>query len=157
MGADFEIGCVRNAEWEPQADITVRGSRLRGVEIGGQSIPNLIDEIPIICVAAAYAQGVTRVRDAAELRVKESDRIESTAAMLRATGIEVLDFADGLAVMGRGGQPSGGEVDSFGDHRLAMAGAFLALGATAPVAVRDVECVGASYPGFFADLQRLLQ
>ncbi len=154
MGAAIEIGPLREADWEPQADVTVIGSQLRATEICGSAIPNLIDEIPILCVAAAFAEGTTHVRDAAELRVKESDRIESTAAMLRAAGIAVETRPDGLSVTG-GSSIRGAAFDSFGDHRIAMAAAVLAMAAETSSTISDVACVDASYPEFAAHLAQL--
>jgi len=154
MGAEIAFSPLREAEWEPQGDVTVRGSALHGVEIGGARIANLIDELPVLAVAAAAATGVTRIRDAAELRVKESDRIETVARMLRAVGVEVEVFPDGMAIQG-GAAIRGGVIESAGDHRIAMSGAMLALRAAAAVTVRDTDCVATSYPGFDAALRGL--
>lgn len=155
MGADLHTGPVRDADWEPQADLHVQGGApLRGVEIGGAAIPNLIDEIPILCVAAAFARGTTRIRDAAELRVKESDRIETTAALLQAAGVPVRTFADGLEIQG-GAPVQGCTVDSRGDHRIAMSAAVLGLSARGPSRILDTGCVATSYPGFARALQAL--
>ncbi|MGI6495235.1 MAG: 3-phosphoshikimate 1-carboxyvinyltransferase [Kiritimatiellia bacterium] len=155
MGAAITVSSLREAEWEPQGDVTVHGSKLRGVEIGGARIANLIDELPILAVAAAAAEGVTHIRDAAELRVKESDRIETVARMLRAAGVEVETFPDGMAIQGGATIRGGGVIESAGDHRIAMAGAMLALRATSPVTVRGTGCVATSYPGFAAALHSL--
>jgi 3-phosphoshikimate 1-carboxyvinyltransferase len=155
MGAEIAFSPLLEAEWEPQGDVTVRGSALRGVEIGGERIANLIDELPILAVAAAAAGGVTRIRDAAELRVKESNRIETVARMLRAVGVEVETFPDGMAIQGGAAIRGGGVIESAGDHRIAMSGAMLALRATGPVTVRDTACVATSYPGFEAALRGL--
>ncbi len=155
MGADVHIGPVREQEWEPQADVTVLGGTpLRGTEICGPTIPNLIDEIPVLCVAAACAKGLTRIRDAAELRVKESDRIETTAAMLHAVGIPVVTCEDGLEVEG-GHTAQGGEVCSHGDHRIAMSAAVLALASAQPIMIRNTTCVATSYPDFARHLEIL--
>jgi 3-phosphoshikimate 1-carboxyvinyltransferase len=154
MGANIEIGPVRDVDWEPQADVTVVGGQLHGTEIRGAAIPNLIDEIPVLCVAAACAQGATRFRDAAELRVKESDRIETTAAMLRAAGVDVATCGDGLDVQG-GAAIRGSDVDSHGDHRIAMSAAVLALSASSPTTIRDTACVATSYPAFAEHLLAL--
>lgn len=148
MGARIVLSPLREADWEPQGDVTVHGSPLRAVEIRGDRIANLIDEIPILAVAAAGAVGVTRIRDAAELRVKESDRIETVAKLLRTAGVRVETFPDGLDIHGAAQIAGGGVVDSFGDHRIAMSGAMLALRAATPTTIRDVACVATSYPGF---------
>ena len=110
-----------------------------------------LDELPVIAVAAACAAGKTEIRDAAELRVKESDRIAGTAAMLRALGVEVAEHADGLDVFG-GGIRSGGRVDSGGDHRMAMAAAVAGAAAPEPVEIGGADAVGISYPAFWRDL-----
>jgi 3-phosphoshikimate 1-carboxyvinyltransferase len=155
MGASITLSPLRVAEWEPRGEVTVHGTELRGVEIGGARIANLIDELPILAVAAAAAEGVTRIRDAAELRVKESDRIETVARMLRAVGVEVETFPDGMAIHGGAKIRGGGVIESFGDHRIAMSGAVLALRATEPVTVRGATCVATSYPGFEVALRGL--
>lgn len=154
MGARVEVGPIRDADWEPQADVTVTGGPLHGTDIGGAAIPNLIDEIPVLCVAAAFAQGTTRFRDASELRVKESDRIETTATMLRAAGVTVRTCKDGLDVHG-GAPVKGCGVESHGDHRIAMAAAILALNASSPVSIHDTACVATSYPAFADHMNNL--
>ena len=156
MGADIEVSGLRETAWEPQGDVTVRGGApLRGIEIGGARIANLIDELPVLAVAAAAARGTTRIRDAAELRVKESDRIATTAAMLQACGVPVETRDDGLDVAGGAVIRGGGVIASRGDHRIAMAGAVLALRATEPVTIRGTACVATSYPGFIDGLRAL--
>ena len=151
MGARIAISPPREIDWEPQGDVTAEGSDLHGVEIRGARIANLIDELPVLAVAAASAHGVTRIRDAAELRVKESDRVEAVAAMLRAAGVMVTTFPDGLDIEG-GAVAGGGTVDSRGDHRIAMSGAILGLRAAAPLKISGTECVATSYPGFMENL-----
>lgn len=155
MGASIEVSALREIAWEPQGDVTVRGAVLQGIEIGGARIANLIDELPVLAVVAAAARGTTRIRDAAELRVKESDRIATTAAMLQACGVPVETRDDGLDVVGGAVIRGGGAIESHGDHRIAMAGAMLALRATAPVTIRDTACVATSYPGFTEGLRAL--
>lgn len=156
MGADVRIEPEPGADaWEPAGDITVRGGALRGTTIGGAEIPNLIDELPILAVAAALAQGETVIRDAAELRVKESDRIATIAAGLREMGVEVEERPDGLTVKGGCELRASGGLQSQGDHRIAMSLAVLSLFAPEPSIVHDVACVDTSYPGFWADLQTL--
>jgi len=157
MGAEVNVAAARGAdsEWEPRGDVTVRGGRLDGTEVGGDEIPNLIDELPLVAVLGAMAAGRTVIRDAAELRVKESDRIRAMAAGLAAFGVPVEETPDGMIVSAPAVLRGGGEVHSRGDHRVAMALAVLALAADAPVRVRDVACVDTSYPGFWDDLERL--
>jgi 3-phosphoshikimate 1-carboxyvinyltransferase len=137
---------------ELQGDIEIRGAELEGTQVGGTEIPNLIDELPLIGVAGALARGTTSIRDAAELRVKESDRIATLAQGLARCGVSVAERADGLEIVG-GSRPQGGAtVDSGGDHRIAMAMAVLALFADRPVRIENVACVATSYPGFWDTL-----
>lgn len=143
-------------EGEPRGSITVSGGRLRGTEIGGRDIPNVIDELPILAVAGALAAGRTIIRDAHELRVKETDRIAAVARNLRAFGVEVQENEDGLEIQG-GCELKGADVSSDGDHRIAMASAILGLFATGTTIVRDTACVNTSYPGFFEMLQRIMK
>jgi 3-phosphoshikimate 1-carboxyvinyltransferase len=116
-------------------------------------IPRLIDEVPVLAVAAAVAGGTTTIRDAAELRVKESDRLAAVATELGRLGVRVEEQADGLTIYG--GRIGSGEVESYGDHRMAMALAVAALAASGPVLIRGGECVDVSYPTFWPDLERL--
>ena len=146
MGADVTRSNPRTAGGEPVADLRVRGTELRGVEVDPTLVPLAIDEFPAVFVAAAGARGVTRVTGAGELRVKESDRIAASAAGLAALGIPARATGDGMVI--EGGAMSGGEVDSAGDHRIAMAFATAAAGA--PVRVRDCRNVATSFPGFEA-------
>ena len=145
---------VENADCEPRGTVEVRGARLRATTIGGAEIPNVIDELPILAVAAALAEGRTVIRDARELRVKETDRIAAVARNLRAFGVQVDEREDGMEI--EGGAPLfGAEVESFGDHRIAMSSAILALFATGPSLIKDTDCVNTSYPGFYAKLREL--
>ena len=144
MGADISWSSRRTAGGEPVADLRVRGTALRGIDVDPALVPLAIDEFPAVFAAAAAAGGVTRVTGAGELRVKESDRIAASAAALRALGIAVQVAADGMTI--EGGAMSGGEVDSAGDHRIAMA--FAAAAAAAPVRVRSCRNVTTSFPGF---------
>lgn len=157
MGAGIKVTekCTGKGE-EPLGVIRVTGARLKGAEIGGEEIPALIDELPIAAVAGAFAVGRTVIRDASELRVKESDRIAAMAKNLRALGVSVVEKPDGMIVEGPAAI-RGGEVESFGDHRVAMAMAILALGAGAPVKINDVGCVNTSYPGFWDDMNKLAE
>ncbi len=139
---------------EPVADIAARYSPLTGAEVGGSLIPRLIDELPILAVAATQARGGTIVRDAAELRVKETDRIATTVAELRKLGAHIDETPDGFVVHGPTAL-SGADVDSHGDHRLAMALAVAGLGASGATTVNDTECIADSFPNFVAVLRSL--
>jgi 3-phosphoshikimate 1-carboxyvinyltransferase len=141
---------------EPVGTIEVRGAKLKGIEIGGDEIPKIIDEIPILAVAGALAEGKTTIRDARELRVKESDRISAVAENLRRLGVPVQEFADGMEITGVD-QLQGAEVQSLGDHRIAMAFSIAGLYAKGETVVKDVECVNTSYPGFERELQQILK
>ena len=145
---------VENAECEPSGTIEVRGTKLRATTIGGAEIPNVIDELPILAVAAALAEGRTIIRDAHELRVKETDRIAAVAKNLRAFGVQVDEKEDGMEIEG-GAKLRGATVESFGDHRIAMAFAILATFADGPSHIRDTACVDTSYPGFYEMLRKL--
>lgn len=146
MGANIRVENPRDAAGEPVGDLRVRHAPLRGAEIPEHLVADMIDEFPALSIAAAAADGVTRISGAAELRVKESDRIAGMAAGLRELGIEVREAPDGASI--RGGRLGGGRVDSFGDHRLAMSFAVAGLLASAPVTIRDCANVATSFPGF---------
>lgn len=146
MGADIEILDERICGAEPVADLRVRHAPLHGIDVPEHLVPLAIDEFPVLFVAAACAEGVTRVTGAEELRVKESDRIQSTADGLIALGIDAEPQADGLIV--QGGALQGGRVDSRGDHRIAMAFAMGALRAAGSVEITDCANVATSFPGF---------
>lgn len=156
MGADIETFNLREHTGELIADLRVRPSHLRGVEIGGALIPRLIDEIPVLAVAAALAEGETIIRDAAELRVKETDRISTVAAGLKKLGGVVEELPDGLRIKGQA-RLSGGSLESHGDHRLAMAWAVAGALSTEGVSIAGPEAAQVSYPEFFRDLQRVSQ
>ena len=156
MGATAEITNRREVSGEPVADVTVRGSQLYGTRIDGDAIVTALDELPTLAVAAAIAEGVTEIHGAAELRVKESDRIATTTEMLRAMGIEVAEWSDGMRIVG--GRLRGATVDSRGDHRLAMSAAVAALASdpeSGPTTIRRASAVDISYPSFWRDLDRL--
>jgi len=153
MGGDISTGEERTVGGEPVADIVVRSSRLEGVVVAGDTVARMIDEAPALAVAAARAAGTTEVRDAGELRVKESDRIATTASQLQALGVRVEERDNGMAI--EGGAIGGGAVRSFGDHRLAMALAVAALCGTGDVRIDGAEAVSVSYPAFWDDLERL--
>ncbi len=146
MGASIEVGAPREAGGEPVADLHVRAAELRGIDIPEALVPLAIDEFPALFVAAACAQGTTRLRGAAELRVKESDRIQVMAEGLQALGVAAEPLPDGIVI--EGGRLSGGTVYSHGDHRVAMAFAMAALRAGGPVRILDCDNVNTSFPGF---------
>ncbi len=154
MGADITVENERSYGGEPIADLVVRSSTLHGVQVGGAIIPNLIDEIPVLAVAAACAIGRTEIRDAAELRVKETDRIAAMAENLQALGARVEVFDDGLAVEG-GHRLRGTTVRSFDDHRIAMAMGVAGLVAEGETIIEGAECARISFPGFWEVLDRL--
>lgn len=147
MGADIQVHNPRQLGAETVADIEMHGSNLRGIEISQDDVPLAIDELPALMLAAALAHGQTSLRGAAELRVKESDRLAAMADGLRVLGVPVKLFEDGLQITGIG-QFNGGEIDSFGDHRIAMAFSMAALRATRPVRIRGCRNVNTSFPGF---------
>lgn len=156
MGANLEITNERTWGNEPVADIMVRGgSALKGINIGGDIIPRLIDEIPVIAVAASLAEGQTVISDAGELRVKESDRIFALAGQLSKLGADVTETEDGLVIEGVS-RLEGAEVESLGDHRIAMAMAVAGLAADGETAVHGAEAVAVSYPGFMPALRALI-
>ena len=151
MGADITESAQRIVGGEPVADLRVRGAVLRGIDIPPEWVPLAIDEFPELFVAAACAEGVTRLTGAEELRVKESDRIAAMANGLSAIGLPVDATADGMRIRGRGGEATpfaGGVVESRGDHRIAMAFSVAALRARAPIRILDTENVNTSFPGF---------
>ena len=155
MGADIVVIMDENASGEPLGSIIVRGGALHGTVVSGNEIPNAIDEIPVLAVAAALAEGVTEIRDAAELRVKESDRITVMSDNLKQAGVGVESRADGMLIEGSSKIPGGGVFDSHGDHRIAMSMAVLATYGRAPSSVINTACVNTSYPGFVENLQLL--
>ena len=147
MGGDVQVVNRKDVGNEPVADVTVRGSALAGVEVCGDIVVRMIDELPVFAVAATQAQGTTVVRDAAELRIKESDRIASLVSELRLLGASIEPLADGFVVQG----PTplhAAAVDSHGDHRLAMAWAVAGLIADGPVVIENAEWIPDSFPGF---------
>ncbi len=146
MGADIEVRDRREVGGEPVADLRVRGAPLQGIDIPPEQVPLAIDEFPALFVAAACAEGRTRLTGAAELRVKESDRIQVMADGLRALGVDARPTADGMVI--QGGGLNGGRVDSQGDHRIAMAFAMAALRAAGPITIADCANVATSFPGF---------
>jgi 3-phosphoshikimate 1-carboxyvinyltransferase len=151
MGATVEHEPAASTDAEPRATLVVRSAELHGVPIGGELLLRTIDEFPIVCIAAARAAGRTELRDAAELRVKESDRIATMAAMLRALGVDVEELPDGLAIEGPA-DLRGATIDPRGDHRVAMAAAVAGLVSRAPVTITGAECAEVSFPGFYGIL-----
>lgn len=155
MGADITLLNV-NEEGEPTADLLVRTSSLHGVTVGGEIIPSLIDELPMIAVMAAFAEGTTIIKDAQELKVKESDRIQVMADNLKRMGADIEPTDDGMII--HGGRPlKGTQIDSFSDHRVAMSFAVAGTICDGPLSITDGGCVNISYPGFYQDLYRLGQ
>jgi len=148
MGAEISLVHPRSAGAEPVADVRIRGRRLRGIDIPTDLVTSAIDEFPAIFVAAACADGVTRLREADELRHKESDRIEAMADGLKTLGVGVTTYGDGIEIAGRAGRYGGGRIDSRGDHRVAMAFAIAALNADNPIEIDDCAAIATSFPGF---------
>ncbi len=154
MGGDVQVENEREVSGEPVADIVIRHSSLSAVEIDEQDIPSMIDEFPVFCVLASQAEGTTIIRGAEELRVKESDRIATVAAGLRSMGVSVEEFPDGMSVEGPV-RLGGTEIDSFGDHRIAMAFSVAALVAEGVTKIRNAGAVNISFPGFFEVLKKV--
>jgi 3-phosphoshikimate 1-carboxyvinyltransferase len=150
MGGDIEIQNQRDSGAEPVADLAIHACALRGVPVPVELIPLAIDELPILFIAAACADGETVVTGAEELRVKESDRIAAMSAGLDTLGVVHRVLPDGMRIQGRGTGPAfrGGEIDSFGDHRIAMSFAVASLRAADSISIRDVANVATSFPGF---------
>lgn len=161
MGADIQLLNRREEAGEPVADIRVKSARLHGVAIGPDLIPRTIDEFPILCVAAAVADGETIISGAEELRVKESDRIATVSAELRAMGAQITEKPDGMVVRGLGTAGKNGRLQathggSHGDHRVAMSLAIAGLTASAPTVVDETSCIETSFPDFHHTLLELL-
>jgi 3-phosphoshikimate 1-carboxyvinyltransferase len=154
MGADIQRENEREVAGEPVADLRVRSSNLQGCTVSGELIPRLIDEIPILTVAAVFAKGTTVIKDAAELRVKESDRIAVMAQQLNKMGAKVIELPDGMEITG--GTPLvGTDVDSYADHRVAMSLAIAAICSTGTTTIRDAQAAAVSYPDFISTLQQI--
>jgi 3-phosphoshikimate 1-carboxyvinyltransferase len=154
MGSQVNVEAAPEQGGEPVGDVSVHSSPLRGVEIGGDTVVRMIDEFPILAVAATQAEGTTLVRDAAELRVKETDRIATVVAELRKLGARIEPLPDGFVV--EGPTPlNGGVVASHGDHRLGMALAVAGLVAQDEIMIEDAACISDSFPGF-VDVMRTL-
>jgi 3-phosphoshikimate 1-carboxyvinyltransferase len=158
MGASIQVLSLRSAHGEVIGDLAVRGAELQGGVIAGEEIPLLIDELPMLAALGPSTREGIEIRDARELRVKESDRIAALADNLRRMGAKVEERPDGLKVAGRSaGRLRGAEIEPRGDHRIAMAFAVAALAAAGPTTIRDAQCAGVSYPGFYDDLARVSQ
>jgi 3-phosphoshikimate 1-carboxyvinyltransferase len=156
MGAHVREIIAEVNEGEPHGSVEIQGGRLKGTVIQGKEIPNVIDEIPILAVAGALALGTTIIADAKELRVKETDRLAAIATNLKAMGVEVTEQEDGLEIVG--GTPlRGARLQSFGDHRIAMAFAIAGLFAEGETVIEDVDCVATSYPDFYQTLERIMK
>ncbi len=154
MGAQIEIHNAREVCGEPVGDLVIRSSPLRGIEVDGALIVRAIDELPLLAVAMAFAQGRSVIRGAEELRVKESDRIRALAVALAALGVTVEELPDGLVIAGQG-RVRGGTVHSQGDHRVAMALSVAGLGSDEGVSVREPECIAISFPGYYRLVQEV--
>lgn len=148
MGADMELVNKRSAAGEPVADIIIRSSKLKGTTIGGSVIPRLIDELPVIAVASVFAEGKTVIKDAEELKVKETNRIRAVVDEFKKCGIDIIETDDGMII--NGGKPiHGADFKTYGDHRMAMSLAILAQLAYGDSTLDDSKCVDVSYPTFF--------
>jgi 3-phosphoshikimate 1-carboxyvinyltransferase len=156
MGAEIEREDEREVGGEPIATLRIRSAALSATDVGGAEIPLAIDELPLVALAACFAEGTTTIRDAEELRRKESDRIETVTAALRALGGKVEPTADGMVIEGTGGL-RGGTIDSHDDHRIAMLGAVAGLASEEGVEVQGMDAAAVSYPDFEADLASLLR
>jgi 3-phosphoshikimate 1-carboxyvinyltransferase len=160
MGADIQVLNRREQAGEPVADLRVRSATLHGIRVGAERIPETIDEFPILCVAAALAEGETTITGAQELRVKESDRIATMTMELEKMGAAITETPDGLIIQGAGARKTrrlrGASCHSHGDHRVAMSLAIAGLVADAPTRIEDAGCIDTSFPGFEAKLLELL-
>jgi 3-phosphoshikimate 1-carboxyvinyltransferase len=155
MGANISEA-ITDSACEPFGNVRINGRKLRGTKIAGAEIANVIDELPIIAVAGALAEGETEIRDAKELRVKETDRIAAMATNLRAFGVQVTEHEDGMTIHGAGAEKlHGAKVGSFGDHRIAMASAILGLFAKGETVISETGCIATSYPTFEDDLNKV--
>ena len=154
MGGDIEIINQRDVNGEPIGDIVARSSNLMATEISGDLIPKAIDELPLVAVAASFAEGETLIKDAKELRVKETDRIAAMASELGKMGVRIEEFEDGMLINGTESLV-GAKCKSWGDHRIAMSIAIAATRANGETEIEDADCVSVSYPGFFEVIDEL--
>ena len=158
MGATLQVVSLRSAHGEVVGDLSVKGTSLKGGVVEKEQIPLVIDELPMLAALGPYTEEGIEIRDAAELRVKESDRIAALAENLRRMGATVDERPDGLRVEGRkAGKLHGAEIDPHGDHRIAMAFAVAGLAAEGATTIRDADCAGVSYPNFYKDLERVAE
>ena len=155
MGGQLELQNVREQSGEPVADIVVRHSRLKGIDICGDTVPRAIDEFPVISVAASLAEGTTTIREAEELRVKETDRIAAMVSELGKLGAMVEARPDGMVIHGVERLEGGVKVSSHGDHRIAMSMAVAALSARQEITIEDTTCTETSFPGFWSLLETI--
>ncbi|WP_333652918.1 3-phosphoshikimate 1-carboxyvinyltransferase [Dissulfurispira sp.] len=157
MGGDVRIENMRDISGEPVAGMYCKSAgSLKAVKIGADIMPSLIDEFPILCVLATQADGVTEIRGAEELRVKESDRIKAMATELKKLGVELEEYPDGIAIKGKASL-KGNVVESYHDHRIAMSLAIAALVAEGTTTINNPSCVDISFPGFFEELKRIMR
>lgn len=155
MGGNISVENIRDVSGEPVADIYCKSAeRLKAFKISSDIMPSLIDEFPILCVLATQAEGITEIRGAEELRVKESDRIKAMAMELKKMGVELEEFQDGIAIKGKSSL-KGAVVESYHDHRIAMSLAIAALVAEGATTINNSSCVDISFPGFFEELKRI--
>ena len=158
MGASIQIHSVQSSHGEVIGDLAVKGAALKGVVVSGDTIPLVIDELPMLAALGPFTEEGIEIRDAGELRVKESDRIAVLVENLRKMGATVEERPDGLKVAGRSaGKLRGAEIEPHGDHRIAMAFAIAGLAADGPTTIRDAECAGVSFPTFYEDLNRVAE
>jgi 3-phosphoshikimate 1-carboxyvinyltransferase len=158
MGASIQVISLKTSHGEVVGDLAVKGALLRGGVIEGEVIPLVIDELPMLAALGPYTEEGIEIRNATELRVKESDRIAALAENLRRMGASVEERPDGLKVEGRrAGKLRGAEIEPHGDHRIAMAFAVAGLAAEGATVIRDADCAGVSYPAFFEELERLAE
>ena len=155
MGAAIHVASIQLRDGELVGDVSVRHGALTGGSLSGAQVAETIDELPMLAALGPYTENGIEIRDAQELRVKESDRIATIADGLRQMGARVEEFSDGLRVAGQGTKLRGAKIDPQGDHRIAMALSVAALGAEADTTIIDADCAGVSYPEFFATLERL--
>ena len=156
IGAPVHVASIQSRDGELAGDVSVRHAALEGGKVAGAQVAEMIDELPMLAALGPFTEKGIEIHDAAELRVKESDRIAALAEGLRQMGARVEEFPDGMRVEGRAaGKLHGAKIDPHGDHRIAMALSVAALGAEGDTTIRDAECVGVSFPEFFATLDRL--
>ena len=156
MGANIKLDAIRDEAGEPSADMVVQSSRLEGIEISGDIIPRVIDELPVLALAACFAKGTTVIKEAQELRVKESDRIRATVQTLSKLGARIEERPDGMVIEG-GASLTGAECESYGDHRIAMTVGIAGLLAKGKVTIDGAESANASYPEFWSTLHQLVE